>query len=45
MDPDCPQSCHSEERGISVSSSTKIEDLDCRVTCENSSFLGMTDFV
>ena len=34
--------CHSEERGIPASSSTKTVDKDCGVTYGDSSFLGMT---
>ncbi len=36
------QVCHFEEREISTSSSTKIGDLDCRVSCGDFSFLEMT---
>ena len=37
------QFCHSEERGIFVSNSTKIVDFVCGITCGDSSFLGMTN--
>ena len=38
----CNPVCHSEERGISTRSSTKIRTLDYGVTYGDSSFLGMT---